>query len=324
MGAMSHKRRHPHRAAGPRGRQATPATHGPAPTPRAAFGRRPWSLIGLASVVVGVTVLLIAIWFVLGQGGQSGQTSWTRFGTADVHSLAFVDDDPQRLLFGHHHGLLETVDGGRSWRPLATQADAMEIGAAGSGSIVIAGHNVFTASADGGATWKDIPADLSSLDIHGFTRDPGDPARMWAYPTSGGFWESRDGGSHWQQVYADNILFPVATTQNGQTVLYGLHVSGLASSSDGGRTWMPLTTPPASPFASFIATPDGSVLLVGGLDGLFRSDDGGHLWAKLLFDGSAFAIGVTSDGRDIAVVTKETAFFRSRDGGQTWPGPATR
>jgi photosystem II stability/assembly factor-like uncharacterized protein len=321
MDAMSRKRRDPHRAPGPMGRQVASSSRSRAPTPHAGSGPRRWPLISLASVVVGVTVLLVAMWFIRGQGGQSGQTSWTRFGTADVHSLAFVDDDPQHLLFGHHHGLLETTDGGRNWRPLATRADAMEMGAAGSGSIVIAGHDVFTASADGGATWKDIPAGLPSLDIHGFTRDPGDPARMWAYPTSGGFWESRDGGSHWEQVYADNILFPVATTQNGQTVLYGVDISGLASSADGGRSWTPLTTPPAYPFTSFTATADGSVLLVGSLDGLFRSDDGGRAWSKLPFVGSAFAIGVTSDGRDIAVVTKETEFFRSRDGGQTWPGP---
>ena len=273
-------------------------------------------------MVVGVIVVLFSIWFVQGKGAQSGQTSWTRLGTADVHSLAFIDDDRQHLLFGHHHGLLETVDGGRNWQPLATQADAMEMGAAANGSIVIAGHDVFTASADGGATWKDIPADLPSLDIHGFARDPGDPAHMWAYPTSGGLWESRDGGSRWEQVYADNIHFPVATTQNGQPVLYGLDISGLAASTDGGRTWTPLTTPPAYPFTAFTATPDGKVLLVGSLDGIFRSDDGGRAWSKLPFVGSAFAIGVTSDGQEIAVVTNATDFFRSHDGGQTWPGPA--
>lgn len=304
MAAMSRKRRAPTRATGA-GR----------------FDRSRWVVVGLASVVVGLVVIVLAITFVR-QAGRPVQTSWTRFDTADVHSLAFVDDDPQHLLFGHHHGLFETVDGGRNWRPLSTQADAMEMGTAGSGPIVIAGHNVLTASADGGATWTDIAADLPNLDIHGFTRDPSDPARMWAYPTSGGLWLSRDGGSHWEQVYADdNIMFPVATTQNGQSLLYGVAISGLVSSSDDGRTWRPLSTPPAYPFTSFTSTPDGRVLLVGSLHGIFRSDDGAQSWSKLPYEGSAFAIGVTADGEEVAVVNKGTELFRSHDGGQTWPGP---
>lgn len=35
------------------------------------------------------------------------------------------------------------------------------------------------ASQDEGDTWTPIEADLPSLDIHGFARDPADPARMW-------------------------------------------------------------------------------------------------------------------------------------------------
>jgi photosystem II stability/assembly factor-like uncharacterized protein len=144
---------------------------------------------------------------------------------------------------------------------------------------------------------------------------------MWAYPTSGGLWESRDGGSHWERVYGDSIMLPIATVQGGQTVLHGVDVAGLASSADGGRTWTPLTTPPAYPFTTFTATPDGSVMLVGSPDGIYRSDDGAQSWTKLPFDGGAFAIAVTSGGQDVAVVNNETELFRSSDGGQTWPGP---
>ena len=273
-------------------------------------------------VVIGA-LSVAGAWFITRGGTPSTvQTAWARLDTEDVHSLAFVDGDPAHLLFGHHDGLLESIDGGRSWHPLATQADAMEMSPAADRSIVIAGHEVFTASTDGGETWRDIPADLPSLDIHGFARDPGDLQRMWAYPTSGGLWESHDGWTHWEQVIQDNIMFPVATTQDGQTILYGLDVSGLATSADGGRTWTPLTTPPAYPFTTFTATTDGGVLLVGSPDGIFRSADQGRSWSKLRFKGSAFAIAATSDGQNIAVVTRETDVFRSSDGGQTWPGPS--
>ncbi len=263
-------------------------------------------------------VVLAAAWFV--GRAPAGQSPLARLGTEDVHALAFVGDDPEHLLFGHHGGILESVDGGRSWQPLPTRADAMGMAPASDGSIVIAGHDVFTASRDGGATWQDIPANLPSLDIHGFARDPADLDRMWALLATGGLWESRDDGVRWEQVRPDNILFPVATTVDGSTRLYGVDVSGLATSIDGGRTWAPLTTPPAYPITSFTATVDGGTLLIGSLEGIFRSDDRGGSWRKLPFTGSAFAVAISAGAREIAVVTKETQFFRSHDGGETWPG----
>ncbi len=82
-------------------------------------GRRPapakrtmprWLLpVVTAVVVVGVAAVLI-----VNTLPRDGQTAWARFDTADVHSLAFVGGDPNHALFGHHGGLLESRDGGRS------------------------------------------------------------------------------------------------------------------------------------------------------------------------------------------------------------------
>jgi photosystem II stability/assembly factor-like uncharacterized protein len=175
---------------------------------------------------------------------KGGQTAWARFDTADVHSLAFVGGDPEHLLFGHHGGLLESRDGGRSWSALPVRDDAMSMAPADDGSIVIAGHEVFTASRDGGFTWASIPADLPSLDIHGFTRDPADPARMWVYLATGGLWETTDFGAHWTEVRADNVIFPLAVREGSTSRLLGVDANGLVTSTDGGRTWTTLGTPP--------------------------------------------------------------------------------
>lgn len=253
--------------------------------------------------------------------GAPPQVAWNRFGTDDVHSLSFVGEDPDELLFGHHGGLSASTDGGRSWQPLATRSDAMSLGAAVDGSIVIAGHDVLAQSADAGRTWENIPAQLPSLDIHGFTRDPGDPARMWAYLATGGLWESRDGGLAWQQVQQENILFPIAVAGPSGPRLFGVTAGGLARSDDGGSTWQTVATPELYPIASLAATADGIVLVAGGPDGLARSDDGGATWAKLSFEGQPFAIAVTAGGRTIAVVTRSTEFFRSDDAGMSWPSP---
>lgn len=264
---------------------------------------------------------IAAVVFILARPGGTSAEPWSRLGTEDVHSLAFVGDDSNRLLFGHHGGILASADGGRSWQPLGTRSDAMSLGAAADGSIVIAGHEVFAESRDDGRTWQDVPAALPGLDIHGFARDPDNPARMWAYLATGGLWESLDGGRAWERVQEENILFPVAVAASSGTRLFGLTAEGLASSDDGGRTWGNVATPELYPIASMAATSDGSVLVAGGPDGLARSDDGGASWSKLPFEGKPFAVAVANDGRTIAVVTRATEFFRSDDGGRTWPHP---
>jgi photosystem II stability/assembly factor-like uncharacterized protein len=274
----------------------------------------------MAALLVGAGVIaVIAAVVLLRPTGDP--VPWARLQTQDVHSLAFVGDDPGHLLFGHHGGLRESRDGGRSWSPLPVRDDAMSMAPADDGSIIIAGHEVFTASRDGGATWAAISTDLPSLDIHGFTRDPADPARMWAYLAIGGLWQSTDFGAHWAQVRSDNILFPLAVRGDTDTKLIGVDATGLVESSDGGRSWSPLVSPPTFPMTSLAATPDGQTIYAGANKGLFRSDDGGRSWSATGYRGSAFAVATTPDGATVAVVSRETDFFRSSDRGSTWPGP---
>jgi photosystem II stability/assembly factor-like uncharacterized protein len=278
---------------------------------------RPIWVVTSAAVLAGV----LAIAFVLAAPRSSAQTAWARLGTEDVHSLSFVGDDLNHLLFGHHGGLSETIDGGRTWRSLPTDADAMAMRPAADGSIVIAGHEVLTASLDNGQTWQPIAADLPSLDIHGFTRDPADPKRMWAYLATGGLWESTDGGARWMRVREDNILFPLAVRRESGSRLLGVDMNGLVASDDGGRTWATLGAPPTFPMTALAATTDGLVVYAGSTDALVRSGDGGRTWSKTDFVGSAFAIATSGDGRTVAVVTRTTEFYRSSDGGTSWPGP---
>lgn len=287
-------------------------------TPPDRSARRIW-IAGIVGLVVVVGVVAIAVFVVAPR--STAQTAWARLGSEDVHSLAFVSDDPDHLLFGHHGGLSQSLDGGRTWRPLPTDADAMAMQPATDGSIVIAGHEVFTLSRDGGRTWQPIAADLPSLDIHGFARDPADPFRMWAYLATGGLWESTDAGAHWIRVREDNVLFPLAVRGAGGIRLLGVDANGLVASDDGGRTWAPVGTPPTYPMTALAATTDGSTLYASSTDGLYRSDDAGRTWTKTSFSGAPFAIATSEDGQTVAVVARTTEFYRSSDGGRSWPGP---
>lgn len=283
-------------------------------------GRNRRSIV-LTGVALAAVAVVVGVALVLVRQGDPSVKPWSRLGTEDVHSLAFIDGDPERLLFGHHGGILATADGGRTWAPLATRSDAMGLGVAAGGSIVIAGHEVFAESRDGGQIWVDIVTDLPSLDIHGFARDPGDPARMWVYLAMGGLWESLDSGRTWTEIQEQNIAFPVAVSAPSGTGLVGVTVNGIGRSDDGGRSWRTLTDPQLYPVSGLAATSDGSILIAGGPDRLARSGDGGVTWSTLPFTGQPAAVAVTADGRSIALVTRSADFYRSDDGGLTWPGP---
>lgn len=276
---------------------------------------RRWVAAGLGAVAVAVVA------FALSRSGSPPIEAWSRLGTDDVHTLAVVGDDPSRILFGHHGGILASTDGGRSWRALSTRADAMNLGVAPGGSIVIAGHDVLVETRDGGRSWQDVPADLPSLDIHGFARDPGNPARMWAYLATGGLWETQDGGRRWTRVLQENVALPVAVMTPTGTRLYGVTAQGLVGSDDSGRTWRGVATPELYPMTSLAAAPGGSVLVASGLDRLARSDDGGATWSDLPFVGQPAAVALANGGRTVMLMSRTTAFFRSDDGGRTWPAP---
>ena len=279
---------------------------------------------GRSLVVGGGAAIALAILAgaVLQPFARGNPHPWARLGTEDVHSIAFAPGSTNHLYFGHHGGILESPDGGRSWTPLPVAADAMGMRPAAGGSIVIAGHEVFVGSTDGGRTWNSIEADLPNIDIHAFARDPLDPKRMWAYLAEGGVYESTDGGAHWAKAYDKHIPFMAATTDGSSTSLVGIEpFSGFARSSDGGRSWTPISQPEAFPTYSIAATTDGRVIALGVSDGLLRSDDGGASWTASGLPSPAMAIALSDDGRTIAVVTQTTDVYRSDDGGQTWPGP---
>ena len=72
---------------------------------------------------------------------------------------------------------------------------------------------------------------------------------------------------------------------------------------------------------SLTASSDGRVIYAGSPDGIYRSDDAGQTWGATSYRGSALAIATSADGETVVVVSRATEFFRSPDGGKTWPGP---
>lgn len=289
--------------------------------------RTPWwrTWRGVLVVLVGIGALGLVGFAVLPSSGAQtvgGATSWATLGTRDVHSLAFDPADAQHIFFGHHTGLLESRDGGRNWQPTGLSgADAMNVRPGTGSALQIAGHNVYMETADSGRTWTPVPNDLPGLDLHAFVVDPADPAHAWAYVVGFGLFESTDHGRRWQPRQSGDWPVLAVTRAFGATTLLGLSTSGLGASADGGKSWQPLTLP-GGQLASLAAAPDGSVLFAGTTKGLYRSVDTGKSWQPTGFTGTAVTVAVApSDPRSVAAVDEKTRFFRSNDGGATWPGP---
>lgn len=288
---------------------------------RPANGGRP--ALRAPVVLVGLALLLVisvgALWLLLGPSSGT-PTAWARLGTADVHALAFDPTDPQRLLFGHHGGLLASSDGGRSWKPTELSgADAMNIGQLDGERWQIAGHDVYLESTDGGATWTPVPNDLPGLDLHAFAIDPADADRAWVFAVGQGLFRTQDAGRHWELLDPNNWGALTTYRRDGATVLGAIGPEGLVRSRDGGVTWEPMAYPGA-PLAALAAAPDGSALYAATSAGIRRSTDQGATWSDTGFGGQALALAVSpTDPLRLAAVDVDTLFYASSDGGATWP-----
>jgi photosystem II stability/assembly factor-like uncharacterized protein len=249
--------------------------------------------------------------------------AWATLKTPDVHALVFAPDDPSVLFFGHHDGLLESRDGGRTWQPTALSGtDAMNVRVASDGRIQIAGHEVYLESTDAGASWHPVPNDLPGMDLHAFAVDPADADHAWIFAVGFGLFETRDGGRHWELRQPGNWGHLAAYRNGDRTVLVAAGQEGLVRSTDGGGNWQRLTYPGAPLAGGVAAGADGSVLYAATGDGLRRSADQGQSWRETGFDGVALAVAVApGNPMAVAVVDEATRFYRSPDGGTNWPPP---
>lgn len=274
-------------------------------------------------LAVGIA-LAGAAWWWIGSSGSDTPVAWARLGTADVHALTFDPSDADRLLFGHHDGLLATTDGGRSWQPTAlTGSDAMNVARLSGERLQIAGHEVYLESTDGGATWAPVPNNLPGLDLHAFAVDPDDVDRAWAFAVGHGLFRTDNAGRDWELLDPNNWGALTAYRRGGVTVLAAIGPEGLVRSRDGGTTWEPMAYPGA-PLAAMAAAPDGSVLYAATAAGIRRSTDEGATWSDTGFAIQALAIAVApSDPNVVAAVDQQTLFYRSSDGGMTWPPPGS-
>jgi photosystem II stability/assembly factor-like uncharacterized protein len=209
-----------------------------------------------------------------------------------------------------------------------------------------------------GGRWKGVgPTNIGGR-IVSLALDPKRADTLYAAAASGGLWRSTDAGETFHSVWPDSwtqTMGAVATAPDG-TLYVGTgepnpgggsityEGTGMYRSKDGGRTWTPLglrdsgaisaiTIDPANPRRIYVAAA-GSLYNGGGDRGVYRSEDGGATWERILAGANEFtgATEIVVDGDQLYAVLWDkrrrpdlrtyggvgSGVFRSTDGGETW------
>jgi len=215
-------------------------------------------------------------------GEGLGKTHW--FGTpasegefaAGIHSIEVDPRDPQRILVAiSTAGVLETTDGGKSWRgrnrgmtndylpdPNAEwghDAHAIQLCKSDPDHVWQQNHVGVFYSSDGAGSWKKVSQPEQGVHF-GFpvAVDERDGRTAWVVPgvsdqqrmaIGGGLFVARttDGGESWQQLRsglpsenAYDVVYRHALASSGDRVAFGSTTGNLYVSEDGGDGWQTL------------------------------------------------------------------------------------
>lgn len=211
-----------------------------------------------------------------------------------------------------------------------------------------------------GLHWRSIgPATFGGrvVDVAGV---PGNPDILYVAHSSGGLWKSSNGGTTFQSIFNDGntlALGAIALDPRNPNVVYAgtgegtvrntaSYGDGIYKTLDGGATWRHLGLEKTERFARIVVNPENPNIVYAAAmghefgpnpeRGLYRSNDGGNTWKKILY------VNETTGASDVALDPKNpnivfagmydymrqpwyfrsggpgSGLYRSDDGGDTW------
>lgn len=241
-------------------------------------------------------------------------------------------------------GVLRSTDDGDTWHAVSEPAYVESFSTAGD-AVFAAGATAWPGlgrdadvrglvmrSDDAGATWAAADATLPAP-IAMVASDPRDADRLYAATGSNwgfaghGLYASRDGGASWQLDQSGliascaNSLLATATAMTTLHAALPSDVAPLASSRDGGTTWLDPEIDPRPQFVALAVDPNDPRHLAAAahFDGLFVSRDGGDSWEQRALDGEP-ALEVAFDAvvpDTLYIVGPQNGLAKSTDGGLT-------
>lgn len=285
-------------------------------------------------------------------GGQSWLPADTGLEGRPVTQV-IVDPRDDGVVFARTHGhgpLFKTIDGGATWRQIRQVVTAIALSPSQPDVVYSAGPvSVLTSPATDTTIWKSVdageswsqkagPVDVGRR-IKAIAVDPRDPQRLHI----GGLERilvSNDGG----ETFGAPIGRPrgawssaIATSKQEPEVVYVGHGDGnLSKTVDGGATWERLVTLGSGADSSQITSiatsaTDPNLVVASSIEGIFRSDDGGHSFTEVvqgLDDPRIISVAIdpSDDSRMFAgtgshrpyLVYEGTGMYRSVNGGDSW------
>lgn len=148
-----------------------------------------------------------------------------------------------------------------------------------------------------------IPGRITCIDVH-----PTDPNTIYAGSASGGVYKSTDLGGSWDIVFGDDGTYSIGALaidpNDGNTIWVGpgeasasidsYEADGVYKSTDGGLNWTNMLALPTARIGKIVIDPSNSQRVFVAVQGprfnpdvpdrgLFRTEDGGSSWTKVLY-----------------------------------------
>ncbi len=173
-------------------------------------------------------------------------------------------------------------------------------------------------------------------DVRSFAYDPSNPSRILLGTASGQMFMSQDGGSTWSMFghfgphddfVLDHIIFDPshpATVYVAAWSLYNADEGDVFRSDDGGATWKTLPGVHGKSIRTMAMAPsDPNLLVIGALDGVFRSRDGGQHWERISPENHAEikdieSLAIDPKNPDIIYAGTWHLPWKTEDGGANW------
>lgn len=280
-----------------------------------------------------------------------GGATWRRADTGVVAStvvtVALAASSPttiytltNRWSDGARSVLSRSDNGGRTWIGLQingtgaawqTPLRSLAVDPRDHRHVLVGGRGIF-GSRDGGATWTSLLRLAPDDAVWEIAFAPSDARQVYAVVYTAatdrsGVIRSMDGGTTWQGqgaagIYGISALAVHPKRAETISVSYGEgRPGGVATSSDGGRSWRHRSIPDAA-VSLAVAPSDPDTLYVATFSGLARSVDGGDHWQLLPLQRwvPSFPLTVVVDpqrSETVYVGTGDRGVLRSTDGGAT-------
>ncbi len=157
--------------------------------------------------------VLIGTWGGLYVSEDAGE-SWERVAAEGipVHDLQQSGSDPDTWIAGtQDHGVLISVDGGRTWRSAAETLDGhtflgVAVDPFDRANMAAAGFDGLFLSADGGEHWEKRTEGLPVPETYEVVFDAVESGRLWAATVENGIFYSDDSASSWHYAGLDGAL----------------------------------------------------------------------------------------------------------------------